>query len=271
MDDGTLAIDVSNTHTSLGLWRGSEHPLAWKIASDPARTADEHRVLITQLLERDGVAPQDVSSCVIGCVVPELAGTVEQVCRELFDVEPLVVRPGVHSGLPIRTDNPRELGADRIANAVAARERFGAPVIVLDFSTALTLDVVGPDGAYVGAVIAPGLGIAAEALSRRAARIGSTELVAPPSAIGRDTDHGLQSGLVFGYVGLIEGLVRRVREEIGADAPVVATGDEHWLQALLGQTDVIDAYEPLLTLDGLRRIHERHTAADRGTERAPAG
>lgn len=261
MSDGTLTIDVSNTHTTMALWRGETSPHRWKMSSDPARTADEHRVLITQLLARDGLKPGDVSACVVACVVPELAGTIELVCRQLFGVDPLMVRPGVRSGLPIRTDNPRELGADRIANAVAASARFGCPVIVLDFSTALTLDVVGPDGSYIGAVIAPGLEIAAEALSRRAARLGSIELIAPPTAIGRNTDHGLQSGLVFGYVGLVEGLVRRVREEVG-DAPVVATGDEHWLEPLLDETDVIDAYEPLLTLDGLRRIYDHHTATD---------
>lgn len=256
---GILAIDVSNTHTTLALWPSAEadDPHHWKVSSDPARTADEHRVLFTQLLARDGFAVRGVAGCVVGCVVPELVGTIERACRELFGVTPLVVRPGVKSGLRIRTDNPRELGADRIANALAARARYGSPVIVLDFGTALTVDVVDPDGDYAGAVIAPGIEVAAEALLRRAARLGSIELVAPPSAIGRDTDHGLQSGLVFGYVGLVEGLVGRVKDEIGG-APVVATGDEHWLPTLLGLTDCVDAYEPLLTLDGLRRIYEQN-------------
>jgi type III pantothenate kinase len=260
MSNGLLALDVGNTRTAIALWSAEEPPHHWKISSDPARTADEHRVLITHLLERDGLSPASVSACVVACVVPELAGTVERSCHQLFSVDPLVVRPGVRTGLPIHTDNPRELGADRIANAVAAIARFGSPVIVLDFSTALTIDVVDPEGAYIGAVIAPGLVVAASALARRAARLGSIELVAPPSAIGKDTGHAMQSGLVFGYVGLVEGLVRRVREEVGP-APVVATGDEHWLESLIAQTDVIDAYEPLLTLDGLRRIYERHTSA----------
>lgn len=259
--EGVLAIDVSNTHTTMALWLDPEgRPHDWMISSDPARTADEHRVLFTQLLERDGVAASDVSGCVIGCVVPELMGTVERSCRELFGVQPLIVRPGVRSGLRIRTDNPRELGADRIANAIAARDRFGSPVIVLDFGTALTIDVIGPEGDYIGAVIAPGIEIAAEALARRAARLGRIELVAPDSAIGHDTDHGLQSGLVFGYVGLVEGLVSRVLAETG-EAPVVATGNEHWLPALLDLTSCVDDYDPLLTLDGLRRIYYLNAAS----------
>jgi type III pantothenate kinase len=210
-------------------------------------------------MARDGHR-EAVDACVIGCVVPELLPVMVEVCRREFDQPPLVVGPGVASGLRIDTADPREVGADRIANGVAAVARYGSPVIVLDFSTTLTVDVVSEGGAYAGAVIAPGLEVAAEGLARRAARLGRIDLVAPPHAIADNTVQALQSGLVFGYVGLIEGLVRRVRSEIGP-APVVATGEAILLDDLLRQTDVIEAYEPLLTLDGLRRILSRHLAA----------
>jgi type III pantothenate kinase len=263
MNENILAIDASNTHTSLALWLSGTDARHWRVSTDPARTSDEHRVLFAQLLEGDGLSPEDVTACVLGCVVPELTPTIEDTCRALFGVAPLVVRQGVRSGLRILTDNPRELGADRIANAVAASARFGNPVIVLDFGTALTVDVVGPSGDYVGAIIAPGIEVAADALARRTARLGRIELVPPPRAIASDTDSALQSGIVYGYLGLVEGLVARVRAEIG-DAPVVATGEEPWLRDIIAQTEVVDTYEPLLTLDGLRRIYERHHAAPSG-------
>lgn len=256
---GTLAVDVSNLHTGIALWPGTGTPRHWQVASVPTRTADEYRVLLRSLLRADGLQPSDVSDCVVGCVVPELASTIEDVVRSLFGVAPLLVGPGTRTGLSIRTDDPREVGADRIANAVAAIERFGTPVLVLDFGTALTVDVVGPEGDYRGAVIAPGIEVAAEGLARKAARLRRIELRAPPRAIAANTEHALQSGIVFGYVGLVEGLVARVRAEIGR-ARVVATGDGHWLPDLLSLTPVVDAYDPLLTLDGLRRILARHRA-----------
>jgi len=264
-----LAIDVSNAHTALALWPlaageddedGRHH---WQIASDPSRTADEHRVLFGRLLADGGLSPADVGACVMSCVVPELLHTMTAACHTAFAVEPLVVGPGVRSGLRIRTENPRELGADRIANAVAALARHGAPVIVLDFATALTVDVVGADGDYLGAIIAPGIEVAADALARRTARLPRVDLAPPARAIGADTDAGLRSGVVFGYVGLVEGLVRRVHGEIGP-APVVATGEAPWLAPILAETKVVDAYEPRLTLDGLRRIYFRQRAIERG-------
>jgi type III pantothenate kinase len=255
--NGLLTVDVSNTHTALALWTSESESRHWQIASDTDRTADEYRVLLTQLLARDGLAPGDVRDCVLACVVPALLGTLRETCRALFGADPLVVGPGVRSGLHIRAPNPREVGADRIANAVAASARFGGPVIVLDFGTALTVDVVGPNGDYLGAVIAPGMAVAADALARRAAQLGRIELVAPPTAIARDTERALQSGLVFGYIGLVEGLARRVRDEIGP-ARVVATGEEPWVPALLERCPIVDAYEPLLALDGLRRIYLHH-------------
>jgi len=256
-----LAIDVSNTHTGIAWWPDeadeASDPPHWQISSDPNRTVDELRVLLARLLADEGRNPAEVEACVIACVVPEILGTLCATCRRMFGIEPLVVGPGVKSGLRIRTENPREVGPDRIAGAVAAVARFGGPVLVLDFSTALTVDVVGAEGDYLGAIIAPGIEIAAEALARRAARLHRFELTPPPRAIADDTDAALRSGMVFGYLGLVEGLVARVHRELGP-APVIATGDGPWLPELLAHTRVIDAYDPLLTLRGLRRIHRRH-------------
>lgn len=270
-----LAIDVSNTRIGLALWPagvlaavpgsrdapsavpGEAQPLIWHIASDAWRTPDEYRILIARLFAEQALAPAEVSACVMACVVPELEPVLVETCHRLFGVVPLRVGAGVRSGLKIETEAPRELGPDRIANAVAARARHGCPVIVLDFSTALTLDVVGPGGGYLGAIIAPGIEIAAEALARHTAGLRRPSLTVPERAIGRGTDEALRSGLVLGYLGLVEGLLRQVQAEIGP-ATVVATGDGPWLGPLLAETRAIDALEPDLTLEGLRRIYRHH-------------
>jgi type III pantothenate kinase len=257
---GILAVDVSNTHTALALWHGDTATRHWQLSTDRWRPPDELRVLMSGLLTLAGLESTDVAGCVLGSVVPDLIQPVSAACAALFGAGPLVVGPGVHTGLSIHTDDPREVGPDRIANAVSAVARFGAPVVVLDFATALTVDLVGPDGGYVGAVIAPGLEVAAEALARRTARLPRGRLLPPPNVIATDTERGLQSGLFFGYLGLVEGLLARARAELGP-APAVATGEAPWLATLLDHTQAIDAYEPLLTLDGLRRIYERQATA----------
>jgi type III pantothenate kinase len=249
-----VAIDVSNTTTSLALWRDSAPVVHWVVASDPWRTPDELRLLLGGLLERDGIDTTAVTAAVMACVVPELLAPLSDACGALFSVEPLVVGPGTRTGIAIRTDDPREVGPDRIANAVAAVARLGAPAIVIDCATALTLDVVGSAGDYLGAVIAPGMETAANALTENAARLPRVELSAPVRAIADDTVGALQSGVVLGYLGLVDGLVRRLRDEIGA-APAIATGEAAWGAMIAERSDTIDAYEPLLTLDGLRRIH----------------
>ncbi|MCB0217399.1 MAG: type III pantothenate kinase [Caldilineae bacterium] len=253
-----LAIDVSNTHTGLALWSAgglelepAEH---WQIATETGRTPDEYRILFAQLLAASDRPPASVDACVLACVVPEVTEPLTAACRRLFGCAPMTVGPGLRSGLRIRTESPRELGPDRVANAVAAIAHYGAPVMVLDFSTALTVDVVDAAGDYAGAIIAPGIEIAAEALAERTARLRRIDLIAPPTAIAGDTEGALRSGLVFGYIGLVEGLIERVRGEIGP-SPAVATGDAPWLAALLAETHAFDDYAPLLTLDGLRRIH----------------
>jgi len=259
---GTVAVDVSNTLTTVALWSGDAPVHHWRFATDTMRTADEYQVLLSRLFARDGVAAGDVSACVVGCVVPALTTRMADVCRRLFGREPLIVGPGVHTGLRIDTADPREVGADRIANGVAAMHRFGTPVLVLDFGTALTVDAISADGAYVGAIIAPGLEVAAEGLARRAARLGRIDLVAPPCVVADNTEQALQAGLVYGYVGLMEGLIERARAEIGP-ARAIATGDAPVVAELLRLTTAIDAYVPLLTLEGLRLIQRRHEASKR--------
>jgi type III pantothenate kinase len=256
---GLLAIDVNNTRSSLALWVAEAAVHHWAIATERRRTADEYRLLLAGLLAQAERSRADVRAVVVGCVVPDLTPLVATACQELFDAIPLIVGPGVHSGLRITTDDPREVGPDRIANGVAAAARYGSPVIVLDFATALTIDVIGPGDEYLGAIITPGMALAADALAGRTARLQRFELVAPPTAIANDTERALQSGIVLGTVGLIEGLVRRIRAEV-ADGPVVATGDTAAMGTLAPLTRVIDHYDPLLTLDGLRLVYERHTA-----------
>jgi type III pantothenate kinase len=264
---GLLAIDVSNSHTALAVWHGDRATRHWQLTTDRRRTPDELRLLLAQLFASAGLSARDIDDCVLGSVVPDVVAPLVAACREAFGVEPLVVGPGVRSGLRVRTEDPRDVGADRVANAVAASERFGAPVRVLDFATALTIDVVDAAGDYAGAIIAPGLDVSADALARQTAQLPRGPSAPPERAIGTSTDEGLQAGLFFGYVGLVSGLVARLAVELGP-APVVATGEAAWLPALLDQCPAIDAYEPLLTLDGLRRIHERHSHPPPG--RTPA-
>ena len=271
MNGGLLTFDVSNTHTGIALWHLEDRSVApgsvgipapkdlalehWQIASSPSRTPDELRVLLLRLLEDRGIDVGSVEACAAACVVPELAAPLRAACQALFGVETLFIGPGLRSGMRIRTENPREVGPDRIANALAAQVRFGMPAIVFDFATALTVDVIDEQGDYAGAVIAPGLDVAAQALTSSTARLGRFDLKPPPTVIANDTVNALRSGVVYGYIGLVEGLVRRVRDDIG-DAPAIATGEATWLEDLLAQTEVFDAFAPLLTLDGIRRIYE---------------
>jgi type III pantothenate kinase len=208
--------------------------------------------LVEALVTRDQPAPR-LDGAIMACVVPELSDVMAEVVDEVFGVPVLTVRPGTRTGLDIRTEDPREVGADRIANAVAAKARLGAPVLVVDFGTSLNVDVVDAEGAYAGTLIAPGLDVAADALAEQTAGLPRVALEPPATAIGTSTAGGLQSGLVLGYVGLVEGLIKAAREEVGP-APVLATGYAAWVERLAARCQSIGAYDPLLTLDGLRRI-----------------
>lgn len=247
-----LAVDVGNTQTIFGLFAGSGLRKDWRIATRKERTADELGVLMRAFLEEGGTGGAQVEGMIVSSVVPDLSGVVRQAARRYFELEPLFVGPGVKTGVPILYDNPHEVGADRIVNAVAARQRHGAPVIVLDFGTATTLDVVGPGGEYLGGAIAPGLNVSAEALFAKAARLHRVDIRRPDRVIGRNTEQSIQCGLYYGYAALVEGLVSRIRAELGQDAPVVATGGlAAVLEPDLGFLDEVDLG---LTLEGLRLI-----------------
>lgn len=249
-----LVIDVGNTNIALGVYRGRKMAAHWRLATEPQRTADEYGILLSALFQDKGLSPADIGGMAIACVVPPLLPTFQTLARERFGVEPLVVGPGIRTGVRIRIDNPRELGADRLVNAVAVKELYGAPAIVIDFGTATTFDVVSAEGDYLGGAIAPGLGISAEALFRRTAKLPRIELVPPPGPVGHNTIHSMQSGVLYGYVGLVEGLVARIERELGAKARVVATGG--LANLIAGQTKVIEAVDENLTLKGLRLIYE---------------
>jgi type III pantothenate kinase len=254
MSEQVLAIDVSNTIIALGVY--CDHGLCahWSIATHAERTADEYAILITNLFNQRGIDLAATTGCVMACVVPPLVTTFQDVARRYLDVEPLVVSARLNTGMRILTEDPRELGADRIANAVAARRLYGTPAIVIDFGTATTFDAISAEGDYLGNAIAPGLGIAADALFRQTARLPRVELIAPPSPVGTDTVSSIQSGLIYGYVGLVEGVVARLKAELGGNPHVIATGEQCGVVGKL--TPVVDTIDPDLTLAGLRILYD---------------
>ena len=255
-----LCVDIGNTNIVLGLYDGEELVTHWRIATDHQKMADEYAMLILDLFQRAGQDPAGVGGLVIASVVPPLTSTFEELFRRYLGHEPLVVKASTHSGVRILLDSPQELGSDRAVNAVAAYHRYGGPACVVDFGTATTFDAISAGGDYLGGAIAPGIGIAAEALFQRTSKLPRTDLVRPPAAIGKNTVHAMQSGLLFGYVGLVEGLVARFRAELGPEMKVIATGG--LARLIAAETDVIDAVEPWLTLEGLRLIWERIKGAE---------
>lgn len=251
-----LGIDVGNTQTVLGLFSGDELDGHWRIATDASMTADELHVKVAGLLELEGVAFADVERVVLSSVVPALTDQYEVMASRATGKPPMVVGPGIKTGIPIRYDDPREVGADRVVNAVAAVEAYGAPVIVVDFGTATTFDVVDPSGAYIGGAIAPGVETSAEALFARAARLAKVDLEPPSRAIGRNTTESVQAGLLLGEAAMVDGLVRRIQRELEAPCRVVATGGLAARMAPLCET--IDAVDPDLTLRGLLVLYRRN-------------
>ncbi|MBI2964189.1 MAG: type III pantothenate kinase [Deltaproteobacteria bacterium] len=250
-----LTIDVGNTNTVLGIYRGSELLRHWRIQTEPERTVDEYGVLLRGLFGAAAMEPR-IDGAIISCVVPPMQKTVEAVCREYLKVEPLAVGPGIKTGMPILYDNPKEVGADRIVNAVAAYERARDTTIVVDFGTATTFDYISARGEYVGGVITPGPGISLEALYQRAAKLYRVEIAKPPRVVGRNTIHAIQSGIVYGYVSMVDGLVRRIRDESGVGARVFATGG--FAALLAPESETIDEVDEFLTLDGLRILYGRN-------------
>jgi type III pantothenate kinase len=249
-----LAADVGNTQTALGLYREAELVEHWRLTTQHSTTSDELGVLLGGLLDFDAV-----DGICLASTVPVLVREWELLAKKWADASLLVLGPGVKTGIPVRYDDPREVGPDRIANAVAARERYGAPIIVVDFGTSTNFDVVSPEGEYVGGVLAPGIEISMDALFARAARLVKVDYTPPPSVIGKTTVGGLQSGLVYGFSGQVDGIVGRIREELGAEAPVVATGGLADLVAPHSRT--IERVDAFLTLDGLRLVWELNRAS----------
>jgi type III pantothenate kinase len=253
-----LAVDVGNTNISFGVLADGKLLHHLRCESARQRTPDEYAVLVRQMMELYGIEARAITSAIIASVVPALTDTMSSFVRRAFGIEALVVGPGIKSGMPILYEDPREVGADRIVNAVAGYEWAKGPVIVVDFGTATTFDCVSKRGEYLGGVITPGVQISADALFARAARLHRVEFVTPPRAIGRNSTQSMQSGIVFGYAALVDGLCARLRRELGEDARVIATGG---LAGLIGkQTESIERVDHDLTLTGLWILHTRNAA-----------
>jgi type III pantothenate kinase len=253
-----LVVDAGNTNVVFAIHNGAGWRGKWRVATDAQRTADEYAATLFTLLSHCGLSPAEVHSAVIGTVVPAALYHLRHLCREWFEVEPLVARPELDWGFTIRIDRPDEVGADRLLNALAAHQRYRGPLVVVDFGTATTFDVVGADGAYIGGVIAPGINLSLEALHQAAARLPRIGIGRPPGVIGRSTVPAMQSGIYWGYVGLVEGLIARIRSEFGGPMRVIATGG---LAPLFAEgTLVIEKIDPDLTLDGLRLLALRNAA-----------
>ncbi|HEV8574841.1 MAG TPA: type III pantothenate kinase [Dehalococcoidia bacterium] len=253
-----LAIDVGNTNVTLGVFDGESLRATWRLATDIDRLADEYGSLLLSLVEHSGLSVNEVEESAMTCVVPELEPVFETVCSRYFGVVPLVVGVGTRTGLKVLYDTPRDVGADRVVDAVAAIRDYGPPpLIVVDIGTATVFDAVSADGDYLGGAIAPGPGIAFEALIRRAAKLYRVEFSRPESAIGRNTVSALQSGIIFGYVGLVEGIVARMKDELGGQAKVIGTGG--YAPIIARETNIIDAVDADLTLKGLRIVYDMNS------------
>jgi len=255
-----LAIDVSNTHTKVGVYDHDRLARHWRLRTDAERTADEYGAMLLGLFAASGLETTEITGVIVSSVVPPINQVVDELSRKFFGHAPMSIGPGIKTGMPILYDNPKEVGADRIVNSVAAYERTRSACIVVDFGTATTFDYVTGRGEYAGGVIVPGIGISLDALCNRTAKLPRVELVRPPGVVGKNTVHAIQSGVIFGYVALVDGLVARIRQENDAAARVIATGG--FAQLITPESTTIEAVDEFITLDGLRIIYARNGGKD---------
>lgn len=249
-----LVIDIGNTNITLGLYDGDRLGPRWRLATAHDRMPDEYGLQFLGLLAHDGIRLDQIDGICLASVVPSLSGKIGETCRRYLCQEPLVVGAGVKTGVRIRVDYPQTVGADRVADAAAVKHLYGGPACVVDFGTATTFDAVSAEGDYLGGAIAPGIGISAEALFTRTAQLPRVDLLRPPSVIGRSTIHAMQSGLIFGYTSMVDGMIDRFRADLGAEMKVIATGG--LAETIAQETDAIQIIAPWLTLEGLRVIWE---------------
>lgn len=255
-----LAIDIGNTNIVLGIYDGTKLVTHWRLRTEPERTADEYGVIITHLASAKGVGAEQIHAIIAACVVPPMMSMIQELGESFFGVNPLVVGPGVKTGMPILYDSPKEVGADRICNGVAAYEKYHDCCIAVDFGTATTFDFISNKGEYLGGSIAPGLLISVEALFQRASKLPRVEILKPKEVVGKNPVHSIQSGVFYGYVGLVDGIVQRMQKESRTRARVVATGG--LARVIAPECSFIEDIDEFLTLDGLRIIHERNTVQD---------
>jgi type III pantothenate kinase len=253
---GLLVLDIGNTNIVMGVFTGEELTAHWRVVTDRDKTEDEYGVLISQLLARSGIDVSEIDSIVISSVVPPLTITFEELARKYFEKDPLTVEPGIKTGIRIRYDNPKEVGADRIANAVGAFGKYGSACIVVDFGTATTFDLISSEGDYMGGVIAPGINISAEALFKQTSKLPRVDISRPMSIVGKNTVESIKSGIFYGYVSLIDGIVERIKREYSEDLFVIATGGT--AKIIAPESEAIDLVDENLTLDGLRIIYVKN-------------
>ncbi|SES98943.1 type III pantothenate kinase [Anaerobranca gottschalkii] len=251
-----LALDVGNTNIVIGLFQGEKLIHNWRISTTRSRTEDEYGIILKNLFIHNGLENIVINGIIISSVVPPVMPALQKMAKKYFNIEPIVVGPGIKTSMPIKTENPREVGADRIVNAVATIHKYGTPAIVVDYGTATTFCVINRKGEYLGGCIAPGIGISTEALFERAAKLPRIELTKPESIIGKNTITSMQSGIIYGYMGQLEGLIQRISQETNEKYIVVVTGGLGKLVA--DQSPLVDYIDPYLTLEGLRILYEKN-------------
>lgn len=252
-----LVCDVGNTNTVLGVYEGEEMLKAWRISTDRHKTSDEYGILVKQLFEYDNLNMSDIQNVILSSVVPTVMGALENMSKRYFKKEPVVIGPGTKTGMDIKYDNPKEVGADRIVNAVAAYEKFGGPIIVVDFGTATTFCVISEVGDYLGGVIAPGITISSEALFQKASKLPRVELIKPEKVLNKNTVNSMQAGIIYGYVGMVDYLIEKMEEELDTRLKqVIATGG--LASIIASESKAITKVEDMLTLEGLRIIYEKN-------------